>query len=291
MSSHITTVARKEFEDAGRSKLLWVLVTLLVGIVVVGYTAVWYTGGDVSADEMLGFLGLPLQTIIPIAALITGYMAVVGERRSGSMKLLLGLPPNRTDIVFGKVLGRMAVVGAAIVLAFLVALVLGAVLFGSVPLTSILAFAALTLLFGLSFAGLAVGVSAGVDSRGKSMALVVGLYMIFVALWELLTAGPYYLIYGNGPPVEAQTWYLLLEQFNPITSYTTMASNVVDGEVVPFAFQYGLEDWEAGQMTPAERYGDGAPFYLDDWFGIVVLMFWLVVPIAIGYYRFKRADL
>ena len=291
MTTQITTVARKEFEDAGRSKLLWSLIGLLVGIVVIGYTAIWYTADDVTAAEVLGFLGFPLQTIVPIAALIAGYMAVVGERRSGSIKLLLGLPPNRSDIVLGKLLGRMAVVGTAVVLAFLVALVLGAAFFGSVPLTDWLAFGAITLLFGVAFAGLAVGVSAGVSTRGKSMALVVGLYMLFVALWELVTAGPYYLLYDEGPPVEAETWYLVLEQFNPMSAYTTLASNAIEGEVFPFTFQYGLEDFEASQLTPAERYAGDAPFYLQDWFGVVVLLFWLVVPVAIGYYRFRNTDL
>ncbi|ELY48797.1 ABC transporter permease [Natronorubrum bangense] len=291
MTAQITTVARKEFEDAGRSKLLWSLIGLLVGIVVIGYTAIWYTADDATAAEVLGFLGFPLQTIVPIAALIAGYMAVVGERRSGSIKLLLGLPPNRTDVVFGKLLGRMAVVGTAVVLAFLVALVLGAAFFGSVPLADWVAFGAITLLFGVAFAGLAVGVSAGVSTRGKSMALVVGLYMLFVALWELVTAGPYYLLYDEGPPVEAETWYLVLEQFNPMSAYTTLSSNAIEGEVFPFTFQYGLEDFEASQLTPAERYAGDAPFYLQDWFGVVVLLFWLVVPVAVGYYRFRNTDL
>ena len=291
MTSQVRTVARKEFEDAGRSKLLWALIALLVGIVVIGYAAIWYTGDDATASEVLGFLGFPLQTIVPIAALIAGYMAVVGERRSGSIKLLLGLPPNRTDVVFGKLLGRMAVVGTAVALAFLVALVLGAVFFGSVPLVDWLAFGAITLLFGVAFAGLAVGVSAGVSTRGKSMAIVVGIYMILVALWELLTAGPYYLLYDEGPPVEAETWYLLTEQFNPMSAYTTLASNAIEGQVYPFTFQYGLEDFEAAQMSPAERYPGDAPFFLQDWFGVVVLLVWLVVPVAIGYYRFRSTDL
>lgn len=291
MSGHIGTVARKEFEDAGRSKLLWSLIGLLVGLVTIGYVAIWYTADDVTAAEVLSFVGTPLQVILPIAALIAGYMAVVGERRSGSIKLLLGLPPNRTDVVFGKLLGRTAVVTAAVLLACLVSLVLGAVLFGSVPFVDWLGFAAVSALFGAAFAGLAVGTSAAVSTRGKSMAIVVGIYMILIALWELITAGPYYLIYGEGPPVEAETWYLVVEQFNPIFAYTNLISQIVEGSVFPFQFQYGLQSVEAYGMTPAERYPGDAPFYLQDEFGVVVLLCWLVVPVAIGYYRFNRTDL
>ena len=291
MTSHIATVARKEFEDAGRSKLLWALIGLLVGLVVIGYAAIWHIVDDVTAAEVLSFVAMPLQVLLPIAALIAGYMAVVGERRSGSIKLLMGLPPNRADVVFGKLLGRTAVVGVAVGLACLVSLVLGAVLFGSVPFADWLGFAAVSLLFGTTFVGLAIGVSAGVATRGKSMALVVGLYMVFVVFWELLTAGPYYLIYDEGPPVEAETWYLVLEQFNPISAYTTLASNIVEGDVQSIMFRFGLEDFEAAVLTPAERYAGDAPFYLQDWFGVVVLLAWAVVPVAIGYYRFSNADL
>ncbi|ELZ19036.1 ABC transporter permease subunit [Natrinema limicola] len=291
MTSHVPTVARKEFEDAGRSKLLWSLIGLLVGIVVIGYVAIWQTVDDTTAAEVLSFLGVPLQVILPVAALIAGYMAVVGERRSGSIKILLGLPPNRTDVVFGKLLGRMGVVGLAVGLAFLVSLVLGAALFGSVPFVDWLGFAAVSLLFGLMFVGLAVGVSASVSTRGKSMATVVGLYMVFVALWELLTAGPYYLIYDEPVPVEAETWYLVLEQFNPLFAYSNLASAILENSVYPFRFQYGLQEMQAAGMTPAERYPGDAPFYLQDWFGVVVMLCWLIVPVAIGYYRFQRTDL
>ena len=249
MTSHVPTVARKEFEDAGRSKLLWSLIGLLVGIVVIGYVAIWQTVDDTTAAEVLSFLGVPLQVILPVAALIAGYMAVVGERRSGSIKILLGLPPNRADVVFGKVLGRMGVVG------------------------------------------LAVGVSASVSTRGKSMAIVVGLYMVFVALWELLTAGPYYLIYDEPVPVEAETWYLVLEQFNPIFAYSNLSTSVLENSVYPFRFQYGLQEMQAAGMTPAECYPGDAPFYVQDWFGVVVMLCWLIVPVAIGYFRFKRTDL
>ncbi|MFP8957841.1 ABC transporter permease subunit [Natrialbaceae archaeon A-CW3] len=291
MSGHIGTVARKDFADAGRSKLLWAIVGLLVALTTIGYVAVWATVDDVTGGEILGFVALPLSVLLPVAALIVGYMAVVGERRSGSLKLLLGLPPNRTDVVLGKLLGRMAVITTAVVLSLLVALVLSLVLFGSIPLLEWLAFGSVSVLFGFTFVGLAVGVSAGVASRGRSMAIVVGIYMVFLGLWELLTAGVYYLIYDEAPAVAAETWYLFVQQFNPLMTYAHLSSSILDQEVYPFIFRYGLEPFEAQGLTPADRYVGETPFYLQEWFGAVAMVFWMVVPIAIGYYRFQRADL
>ncbi|MCU4925816.1 ABC transporter permease [Halobacteria archaeon AArc-dxtr1] len=291
MTGHIDAVARKDFADAARSKLLWGMIALLGAIVAIGYVAIWVSDPDATAAEVLGFISFPLQTILPIAALVVGYMAVVGERRSGSIKILLGLPPNRTDVVFGKLLGRTAVVAVAIGVAFVLALVLGLVFFGGAPIVDWLVFAAITLLFGLTFVGMAVGVSASVSSRGRSMAAAVGIYLVFVGLWELLTAGPYYLLYDETPPVEAETWYLFLDQLNPMVVYANLATEALEGEAYPFLFQYGLEDFEATGMTSAERYAGDAPFYLQEWFGIVPLLLWIAVPVAIGYYRFQKTDL
>ncbi|WP_049929134.1 ABC transporter permease subunit [Halopiger goleimassiliensis] len=291
MSTAVWAVARKEFDDAGRSRLLWALVALLLVVAAVGYAGLWAAGESITALEALVFLGLPLQVLLPVAALVVGYMAVVGERRSGRIKLLLGVVPTRADVVFGTLLGRFGVVAAAVGLAFAVALVAGAVFFGSAPIFDWLAFGAITLAFGAAFLAIGVGISAAVASRGRALALAVGSYVAFVGLWELLTAGPYYLLYGHGPPVQAAPWYLALEQFNPIVAYSTLTDYALGVELLPLRLQYGLETPAAIGMTPAERYWAEIPFYLEEWFAAVGLLVWIVVPLGIGYYRFSRADL
>lgn len=288
MTGYALAVAKKDFADAGRSKLLWSIVGLLVGLSALGYVLIWNTGQDVTAGQMLSFFAIPLGVLVPVAALIGGYMAIVGERQSGSLKLLLGLPPNRFGVVFGKLLGRGAVITVAVVLSFLVALVLSVVLFGSVPGADWAAMAGLTVLYGLAFVGLAVGVSAGVASRGRAMALTVGTYMILFAFWELLTAGLYYLLNDTTVPAQPETWYLVVQQLNPLLTYPNAATDLIGEQVFPVMFQFGLDPTMA---PPADRVAGEAPFYLQEWFGVVVMLAWIVVPVAVGYYRFEKADL
>ncbi|MFC3957038.1 ABC transporter permease [Halovivax cerinus] len=288
MTGHTLTVAKKDFADAGRSKLLWSIIGLLVGLSALGYVIVWYAGEDVAAAQMLGFLAVPLGVLVPVAALIGGYMAIVGERRSGSLKLLLGLPPNRTDVVFGKLLGRAGVIALAVVLSYLVATVLSLLLFGSVPIVDLAAMAGLSILYGVAFVGLAVGVSAGVSSRGRAMALTVGTFMVFFAFWELLTAGIYYFAHDGFPPAQPETWYLFVQQLNPLQSFAYAASTLVEGQVFPVMFRFNLDQTFA---APADRVAGDVPFYLQEWFGALLLLVWVVVPVAIGYYRFGKADL
>ncbi|MDZ7850465.1 MAG: ABC transporter permease subunit [Halodesulfurarchaeum sp.] len=68
--------------------------------------------------------------LVPIMALIAGYLAIAGERESGSLKILLGLPPSRGEVLAGKFLGRAAVVGIGVAAGFAISGVVTAALYG-----------------------------------------------------------------------------------------------------------------------------------------------------------------
>ncbi|MFC3957454.1 ABC transporter permease subunit [Halovivax cerinus] len=284
-------VARKDLADVARSRMLLTMVALLVGFVAILYAAFGFVADDGTALETLAWLGMPMQTVLGVAALVVGYMAIVGERRSGSIKLLLGLPPSRRDVLLGTLASRSAIVLLAVVPAALLAAGLSLAVFGTLPVAEWLVLSLATALFGLAFVGLAVGVSASVSTRGRAMALTVGLFTVFVALWELVVAGPYYLIHGKSPPIEAEAWYLFLDGLNPIAAYAGLANAAIPGDVWPLQFGYGLREPAALTMTAAERYPGDAPVYLEAWFGAVVLLAWFLIPLAIGYRRFRRTDL
>jgi ABC-2 type transport system permease protein len=44
-------------------------------------------------------------------------------------------------------------------------------------------------------------------------------------------------------------------------------------------------------LMVSNRIAGDVPFYLTEWFAAVILLVWIIVPIAIGYRRFERADL
>ncbi|WP_276255219.1 ABC transporter permease subunit [Halomontanus rarus] len=290
MNAELLLVARKDFEDAVRSKMLWSLMGLLVLVMTLVYYVEAQVNDSTAVDSLL-FLGQLLQIVVPVSALLVGYMAVVRERQSGSIKFLLGLPPTRRDVIFGKLIGRAGVIGLGIIASFGVAIVLSMVLFGSIPTAKLGAMAGLTVLLGLAFVGFSVGVSASVSTRGRAMALAIGLYLVFIAFWPLLTGGLYHLLYSEGPGVESEAWYLLYNRLNPLQAYADAASASLGGAVADFSFVYGIRDPDARAMTAAERVGGDVPFYLQDWFAIVILALWATVPVALGYLRFRSIDL
>lgn len=116
-------VAKKDFQDAVRSRGLIALTVIFVLFTVGGaYVGTQVAGvfGDEAGDtlDLVYALQSPASFLVPIIALLIGYGAVAGERERGSLKFLLGLPHTRWDVVFGKIVGRSAVVTVSILVGF-----------------------------------------------------------------------------------------------------------------------------------------------------------------------------
>jgi len=291
MTSRTAVVARKDFEDAVRSKMLWSLMGLLVGIIALIYLAVWWNVDDPGATDIVGIAGALMQLLVPLVALIAGYLSVVGERQSGSIKILLSLPPNRRQVVFGKLFGRSAVIACAVTAAFAALVLLSLLFFQALPLVDFLGIAAASVLVGLAFVGIAVGISAMVASRGRAMAGVIGLYLVFLLFWDLITAAVYRVLMGElpgNPGDQFEAWYVFLQWLNPIEAYGVLTDAIL-GETfgaftIPIFAPQNVS--ETGQVVAGE-----VPAYLQEPVLVPVLLFWFVVPSALGYLRFRRADL
>jgi len=126
------TVAKKDFRDAIRSRTLLALIVLFaiftaggayVSTLIGGLLSNANPAGSQSALDLIFALLTPASLLVPVIGLLAGYKAIAGERESGSLKFLLGLPHSRRDVVLGKVIGRAAVVTVAILIGFAVGIV------------------------------------------------------------------------------------------------------------------------------------------------------------------------
>jgi ABC-2 type transport system permease protein len=296
MSATWRQVAHKDFADAVRSKMVWGIIAVFVGFVgfVLAVVATNVDGAAESGDAAIGLAAQLGQLFIPMTALVVAYMAIVGERRSGSLKVLLSYPFSRFDVVFGKLLGRSAVIAVTMVAGFVGAAAVGALLFGSFALDEFAVLIGLSVLFGLAFVGIAVGISAATATRGKAMALAIGTFFVFLLIWHGVAAGVYAAVAGGMPGLEVEAWYFLLKRLSPIEAYHVAADSILGGEVHSLV-QLPVEDVPADatpeQLKLANRVPGDLPFYLTDWFAGVTLAAWTVVPPALGYLRFRGADL
>ncbi|MFH5797689.1 ABC transporter permease [Haladaptatus sp. CMAA 1911] len=271
-------VARKDFEDAARSKMLWgitVLFVLATAGVMYGVSA--FTD-DFTAKQAIGLLSSPATLLVPLAALVVAYLAIAGERESGSIKLLLGLPHTRRDVVFGKLIGRSGIVAVATVVAFVAGAIVLFVQYGTFPVADFLVQGIVTFIFGMVFVGIAIGFSAMTSTRSRAMALAIGLYFLFALIWDIVPLGVYYLVEGGMPNMAngLPGWYFFLQIINPKNAYSLTA--------------FFLNNPSATSPY-ADLVQGSAPFYLEGWFSLVILAFWLIVPVTLGYWRFERADI
>jgi ABC-2 type transport system permease protein len=215
--------------------------------------------------------GLAIQlgtATLPLVALVLAKGAVTGERESGSMRVLLSLPPSRRDVLVGKFLGRTALMlVATLVSAVATSVVVVTLLSGGlelvVPLVGSLG------LMGVAFVAVGVGISAATSTDGRATAGAVAAYVFLVALWPMVQAG-----------LRAGAVELGLMEAG-----TEPAWLEVVGLFPPNRAAKGLyEAVTAGQPLAAD------PF-VSAWFPAVLLLGWLVVPVAVGYRQFRRADI
>ncbi|NEU55324.1 ABC transporter permease subunit [Halorussus sp. MSC15.2] len=297
MTATWADVARKDFEDAVRSKLLWGIIAVFVAFLVMSLLSAEQLFPDpVTVDAAMALTGVAMlaQLFVPGIALVAGYMSVVGERRSGSLRVLLSYPFSRFDVVVGKLAGRGLVTGTALAVGFAAASVLVVVLYGAPDAATFAGFVAAGVLVGLTFTGVAVGGSAAAATRGRAMTLTIGSFVGMVFFWKPVAVGAYYAVTGSVPGLRAEPWYFLLKRLNPLEAYRVLAGAALDRRVseVP---QFPLEDVPATatpeQLALANRLAGDVPFYLEDWFSAVVLVAWGVVPVVAGYWRFQDADL
>lgn len=286
-------VARKDVADAARSWQLYVLLAAFTAALATGWLDPFleYVTSDAvetppPAAAAIGSTIRPFVLVVPLFVLLVGHTSIVGERERGRLRILLGLPVSRRDVLLGTFLGRIAVVGGTLVAAVAVNGVAILLLFDPADPVAYAWFAAAAIAFALVFVGLAVGISAASRTRGRALVAVFGTFLLVTFLW-----GPLLVLVeavtGVSPEQNimakdvAPAWYILLDRAQPLE-----------------AWHFVFADWVVPQMAGFEadspaRYAPPGPepFYIDTWFLALVLLAWGLVPLLVGYWRFRAADI
>jgi len=261
MSSRIREIAKQDLAQVRRHRLLWASFALVSLLMLPSLVS----GRQVSE------IGYNYRTYGVLLAAVLSVNAVVGERASDRVRLLLSLPGSRRDVFVGKLTLRIAVY--LVVLLGLMALVIVALLFGSgVALVPVLSTFLWMGVYGAAWVGFAVGSSAAFDSWFRAAATVLITYVTFepnLGIWDVillpLLSFPFTGQLGTGAvssvgTTKTELWYQYVGRLNPIN-----------------AFMYGST---ADVFRP-----------LPNLFGVLVLLAFGAIPAYIGYRRFEAADL
>ncbi|APW96888.1 ABC transporter [Halobiforma lacisalsi AJ5] len=298
----VRAIAKKDFQDSIRSWLFLFLSAFFLSILVLPTVLLWYLGGDVPTAEattqgLVGTVHNVTRLVIPVIALVLGWKAIAGERESGSLKVMLSLPHSRTDVLLGKFLGRSAVLSLSLFVGFFFAAFVVALAFGGFDLTDYVGLFVVSVLYGLAYTSIAIALSSLARSTTVAGALAFGVFVLFYVVWETMLVavdtlvqldylpGVEYTVTGPGGESIAlerpHDVAFLFHSFDPGVAYRNVLS-----------FVTSIAEQNPQVVRSMENaFGGSVPFYLQDWFAVVVLVFWIVVPLAVAIYRFRRVDL
>lgn len=277
LPEHTGSIIRRDFLDVRRSKIAW----LPVAIYTVALISLWLLNPVEDFNEALRVIaGVSGILLIPLVALVAAYLAIAGERESGSIKFTLGQPVSRSALVLGKFVSRSLIVIVGLLLAFIFSLAASRLALSGIEFdyTSYVLFAVFTSLYALVYVSIGIGISAASSSRARAIGLAISVYVVLNMIWES-AAGPagileFSLIQLGRSAGEFETALTFINMLGPTSSY-------VQGVTL-------LLPSSSGQPTPGVG---GEPWFLQGWFVAVVLLAWVIGPLLLGYYRFRHADL
>ncbi|MBS7609573.1 ABC transporter permease [Candidatus Bathyarchaeota archaeon] len=193
--ANMFTVASKEFSDIVRGKRFLILVIVFGLMMTVAIASIYLRviqaaqqAGGVAMPR--GFLGLAAYNLIttmsyfaPILGLALGCDAISGEREKGTLKTTLVQPVFRDTIINGKFSGAFLSISLAIVIASLVGIVGSVLTLGITPtgedVTRLFLFMLFSILFAMTYYGLAAFLSTVSKRTTQSVIISVMLWAVF----------------------------------------------------------------------------------------------------------------
>jgi len=268
-------IARKDVQDAGRSRTVWLVFALLV-VSAVGFVVLDTRSGDPDylafVDGLAGIVGVGL----PLLSILLGYRAIAHERIDGSIRLSLSFPHSRRELLVGKFLGRSVVLLVPTVVIVLLAGAVAVVRYE--PAAAIRWYPWVLLLtagYGLAFLAVAVGLSMSTTVDRRLTLGAFGVYLLAVSLWDTLVSATVLVLhrFRFEALAELPSWAYLAHLLQPSEAYYHLLRVGVD-------------------VDRANRYAEaGTPWFVEPPVAALVLLAWTATPLLVGFALFRRADL
>ncbi|MGP9812187.1 ABC transporter permease subunit [Rhodopseudomonas sp. NSM] len=272
----IVIIAAKEIQEGLRNR--WVLATTLLlaalalSLSFLGSAPTGQVGAG-ALDVVVVSLSSLTIFLVPLIALLISHDAVVGEMERGTMILLLSYPVGRSQVILGKFVGHVAILGFATLVGYGAAGLALALTGASVLAASWIAFAAMlgsSVLLGAAFVAIGYLISALVRDRGTAAGAAVGVWLLMVLLFDSALLG--LLVVDQGRVITAPVLNALLF-LNPTDLYRL--SNLVGSNVSQFSGMAGLAGTAHIGLSAL----------------LLGLIGWIVAPLGLAILAFGRREL
>lgn len=274
---NILIVARKEVQEGLRNR--WVLATTLL-LAALALTLTFLgsapTGnvGVRALDVVIVSLSSLTIFLVPLIALLISHDAIVGEMERGTMVLLLSYPVARWQVLLGKFVGHLAILAFATLVGYGVSAGALAATGTAIDPQSWTAFASMvgsSILLGAAFIAVGYLVSALVRDRGTAAGIAIGIWLMFVLIYDMALLG--LLVVDQGRTVSGAFLSALLI-LNPTDAYR-LFNLTGSGNVSAFSGMAGVAQTSA--LTPSLL--------------LAALVAWALVPLTLAAVAFSRREL
>ncbi len=270
----ILTIAGQELRDGLRDR--WVLAaTLLMAALALSLVLLGSAPAGTVSTPALTVTVVSLSSLsiflVPLIALLVSYDAIVGESERGTLLLLLSYPIARWQMIVGKFIGHTGILAIATIIGYGAAGLLVLATTSGNDAASWLAFLSLlgsSILLGAVFIGLGYLISGLARERGAAAGLAVGVWVVFIILFDTALLG---LLVAANMPSSLVSALLLL---NPTDAYRLL--NLAGFEEVRFLSGMAELSTTAG---------------IDLRIVAGSLLAWLAVPLGFATLLFHRREL
>lgn len=274
---NILIVARKEIQEGLRNR--WVLATtLLLAALALSLTflgsAPTGTVGVRALDVVIVSLSSLTIFLLPLIALLISHDAIVGEMERGTMLLLLSYPVARWQVLLGKFVGHLSILAFATLLGYGAAAAALAVMGEVIDAESWRAFASMvgsSIMLGAAFIAVGYLVSALVRERGTAAGIAIGIWLVFVLIYDMALLG--LLVVDQGQLVSGGVLNALL-LLNPADAYRLFNLTGSAG-ISAFSGMAGVA--QSASLSPSVL--------------LATLAAWALIPLGLAALAFSRREL
>jgi ABC-type transport system involved in multi-copper enzyme maturation permease subunit len=278
----IYTIAKKEFMDNIRNK--WIIVLTIIFIILT-IASSYLAGGQAGGKEMFGGMEETVVSLlsisamlIPLIAIMLGFSTIAGEAEKGALSVVLSYPIRRGEVLLGKLLGLGSVLAVTPLIGFGLGGAVIAATVGAEEGLAYIAFIALAIILGLMYLSLVIFISALCRTRVRAIAGGVVLFF-WAMIYGVIIMGVFIATGGNYQELMSPTGMANLPDW--FWASVVLSPNDTNQMAVMRAFD----------LEQAMGFSIEAPDWLSMNFLLVVQLVWIIVPLILAYYFFKKRDI
>lgn len=189
----ILLVARKEFSDIVSGKRLWLLIGLIVLMYILSMASLrLYPESLINVDMVFSSAIGSVSFIAPLLGIAFGYDEISRERESGTLRLLLSRPIYRDNVINGKILSSLTVVGIIIFAStFITASI--AIIFYGVPVSlgdfaKLMLFSISSIVLAFSYYSISLFLSVFLKKSSHALLLSLLIWTIFTLIIPMISS-------------------------------------------------------------------------------------------------------